>query len=479
MTVMAVGQVDPVVGDIDGNLDLAVTAVREAAGRGATVVALPVGCLTGLPVGDLAERSAFTAAVAAASQRLAGVAAELGVAVALADGQPEAGLVGAAAEVRVFGSLAAAEAAPAGGELVVLDAVPAHVGSLGDLRRRVLALAGRCEKLAFANLAGATDDVVFAGGSLVAAGAVSQGRYLESDLVLEGERRPGPVLAEAGVAEIAYRVICAGLAAYGRKNGITKAVLGLSGGIDSALVAVMAADVFGGSNVIGVSMPSAYSSQHSRNDAALTARVNGIDYRVIPIEELVSAFQAANPLTGVASENLQARVRGVLLMGISNQEGGLVLATGNRTEVAVGYSTIYGDTVGGYAPLGDADKTLVWQMARWRNELADAQGATPPIPESSITKPPSAELAPGQQDSDSLPPYARLDPLVQDALVGQYTRSELVARGHQAADVDRLFTLASRAEWKRRQYAPAPQLHPRGFRRGRQVPITSRWREQV
>lgn len=479
MTVMAVGQVDPVVGDIDGNLEQVVAAVRAAAGRGATVVALPVGSLTGLPLGDLGARPAFQAAVAAAAQRLVAVASELGVAVAVADGWDAAGLVGAAAEVEVFGSLAAAEAAPGGGAAVVLDALPAHVESLGAVRRRVLALAERWGKLAFANLAGATDDVVFAGGSLVAAGQVSQGRYLEADVVVEGEQRPGPVLAEASTAEIAYRVICAGLAAYGRKNGISKAVLGLSGGIDSALVAVMAADVFGGGNVIGVSMPSAYSSQHSRDDAELTARVNGIDYRVLPIADLVAAFQAAYPLTGVAGENLQARVRGVLLMGISNQEGGLVLATGNRTEVAVGYSTIYGDTVGGYAPLGDADKTLVWQMSRWRNELAEAEGATPPIPESSITKPPSAELAPGQQDSDSLPPYSRLDPLVQDALVGQHTRSELVARGHQAADVDRLFTLASRAEWKRRQYAPAPQLHPRGFRRGRQVPITSRWREQV
>jgi NAD+ synthase (glutamine-hydrolysing) len=289
--------------------------------------------------------------------------------------------------------------------------------------------------------------------------------------------RPG-VVAEPldGAAEV-YRALVVALRDYVRKNGFRSVVLGLSGGIDSAVVATIGCDALGAENVVGVSMPSRYSSEHSRDDAAALAGATGLSYRVVPIAPMVQAFLTSLGLTGVAEENLQARVRGVILMGLANQEGHLTLTTGNKSELAVGYTTIYGDSVGGFNPLKDVPKTLVWELARWRNGEAERRGETPPIPENSIAKPPSAELRPGQTDQDSLPPYDILDALLEAYVGGARGRSELLADGFTAKVVDGVVTMVDRAEWKRRQSAPGPKISPVAFGRDRRLPITSRWRE--
>jgi NAD+ synthase (glutamine-hydrolysing) len=228
-----------------------------------------------------------------------------------------------------------------------------------------------------------------------------------------------------------------------------------------------------------VSLPSVYSSEHSRTDAYDLAVRTGLQYRVVPIAPMVDAFQATLGLRGLAEENLQARVRGVVLMGLSNAEGHLVLATGNKTELSVGYSTIYGDAVGGFAPIKDVPKMLVWDLARWRNARAEAQGEVPPIPPSSIVKPPSAELRPGQLDSDSLPDYALLDDVLDDYIERDRGSAELVADGFSPDLVERVLRMTDVAEYKRRQYPPGPKISVRNFGRDRRLPITNAWREQA
>ncbi len=270
-----------------------------------------------------------------------------------------------------------------------------------------------------------------------------------------------------------------GLRDYVRKNGFASVVIGLSGGIDSALTAAIAVDALGAEHVFGVGMPSAYSSQHSQDDAADLAARTGLPFREIPIASMVDAYLAQLHLSGLAEENLQARVRGTTLMGISNQEGHLVLATGNKSELAVGYSTLYGDAVGAYAPLKDVPKTLVWELSRWRNKAAEAGGGVPPIPPSSIDKPPSAELRPGQLDTDSLPDYATLDDVLDDYIEQDHGAFDLIAAGFDRDLVERVITLTDRAEYKRRQYPPGPKISLKAFGRDRRLPITSRWREDL
>lgn len=292
----------------------------------------------------------------------------------------------------------------------------------------------------------------------------------------EDAARPHVELTEEELAEM-WSALRLGLHDYWAENGFSKVIIGLSGGIDSALVAALAADAVGGKNIIGVSMPSDYSSQHSRDDAAdLAARI-GADYRVQPISPMVAAFKGQMDITGVAEENLQARCRGVILMAISNSEGGLVLAPGNKSELAVGYSTMYGDSVGGFAPIKDVLKTQVWQLARWRNAQARERGEVEPIPENSITKAPSAELRPDQVDQDSLPPYDQLDAVIDGYVVYALGRDELIELGHEPAVVDRALTLIDRAEWKRRQYAIGPKVSLVAFGRDRRLPVTNGWRE--
>jgi NAD+ synthase (glutamine-hydrolysing) len=367
----------------------------------------------------------------------------------------------------------------------------------------------RCP-VAYVNTVGGQDELVFDGDSFVVAadGKVLlrapqfvEGLYcLDLNVGRASGQRTGPVAgmdvvrSDTGTAEARRRnpvppvlterisdeaevwnALVVGTRDYIVKNGFQSVVLGMSGGIDSAVVAAIAADAIGGENVFGVSMPSGYSSDHSRSDAADLARRLGAHYDVVTIEPMVEAFVESLKLTGLAEENVQARVRGVILMGLSNQHGHLVLATGNKSELAVGYSTIYGDAVGGFAPLKDVVKTLVWSLATWRNEQAVAAGQEPPIPPNSITKPPSAELRPGQLDTDSLPDYAVLDAAIAGYVDGDMGYAELVAAGHDPELVRRVARMVDRAEWKRRQYPPGPKITLKAFGRDRRLPIANRW----
>ena len=289
---------------------------------------------------------------------------------------------------------------------------------------------------------------------------------------------PGKVAERLVDEDEVWQALVIGLRDYVRKNGFRSVVLGMSGGIDSAVVAAVAADAIGGENVYGVSLPSSYSSEHSRSDAADLAERVGASYRVVPIAPMVDSFVSALALSGLAEENVQARVRGTTLMAISNAEGHLVLATGNKSELAVGYSTIYGDAVGGFAPIKDVPKMLVWELARWRNQHAAATGKRPPIPENSIGKPPSAELRPGQLDTDSLPDYAVLDAVLERYVDGDQGVAEIVAAGFEAELVVRVAALVDRAEWKRRQYPPGPKISFKSFGKDRRLPITNRWRDE-
>ena len=403
-------------------------------------------------------------------------------------------------------------AAQAGCDLVVCINGSPYERSKDDTR---LALAQRRARdagavLAYVNTVGAQDELVYDGDSLV---VDPEGRLLARarqfaeqlvivDLEVTGSRFHGPATEmvverhqistdavppyEPLTGEITKRMpdeeevwnaLVIGVRDYVRKNGFHSVTFGLSGGIDSALVAVIAADAVGAENVYAVSLPSSYSSAHSRSDAADLAARTGCHFETIPIAAMVEAYLDTVALTGLAEENLQARVRGTLLMGLSNEHGHLVLATGNKTELAVGYSTLYGDSVGGFAPIKDVPKTLVWRLARWRNAHAEQNGQTPPIPENSISKPPSAELRPGQMDSDSLPPYDELDAILADYVDRDLGWEDLVAVGHDPGTIERVVQMVDRAEYKRRQFPPGPKISLKAFGRDRRLPITSRWRE--
>ncbi|MFI9752380.1 NAD+ synthase [Streptomyces collinus] len=279
--------------------------------------------------------------------------------------------------------------------------------------------------------------------------------------------------------EEVYSALVVGLRAYVAKNGFTSVLIGLSGGIDSALVAAIACDAVGAQNVYGVSMPSKYSSDHSKDDAAELARRTGLNYRTVAIEPMFDAYMGSVGLTGLAEENLQSRLRGTLLMAISNQEGHIVLAPGNKSELAVGYSTLYGDSVGAYGPIKDVYKTSVFRLAEWRNRAARERGQTPPIPENSISKPPSAELRPGQVDTDSLPDYPVLDAILELYVDRDRGADEIVAAGFDAGLVAKTLRMVDTAEYKRRQYPPGTKISPKGFGKDRRLPITNGWRESL
>jgi NAD+ synthase (glutamine-hydrolysing) len=309
-------------------------------------------------------------------------------------------------------------------------------------------------------------------------GALLVTRHLVSDEPVEPfEPRPSTIVKPLSDCEEVWRALVTGLRDFIDKNGMPSVVLGLSGGIDSALVAALAVDALGADRVYGVGLPSKWSSEHSLSDAEDAAKRMGLHYSVVPIAPMVDAYEDSVELTGVAAENLQARVRGTLLMGLSNQHGHLLLATSNKSEVAVGYSTLYGDAAGGFAPIKDVPKTLVWELARWRNDEARRRGETEPIPQNSIDKPPSAELAPGQQDSDSLPSYEELDAVIADYVDRDLGMAQLLERGHDAAVVAKVLRLVDMAEFKRRQSAPGTKISLKAFGRDRRLPITNRWRE--
>jgi NAD+ synthase (glutamine-hydrolysing) len=337
--------------------------------------------------------------------------------------------------------------------------------------------------VAYVNLVGGQDDLVFDGNSfLIDAGGkeIARAKQFDTDLLvveIESKNSIKPVTestsTQTDLAQV-WNALVLGVRDYVQKNGFKSVVLGLSGGIDSAVCASIAVDAIGAKNVFGVSLPSKYSSDHSLSDAALLAKNTGLVYSTELIEPYVEQFVEKLNLQGLAAENLQARIRAVVLMAKSNTDGHLLLSTGNKTELAVGYSTIYGDAAGGYAPIKDVEKTLVWDLARYRNELATEQGNTPPIPETSISKPPSAELRPDQLDQDSLPDYAVLDRILELHIEQRMSESEIIAHGLDAATVESVIRLVSISEWKRRQSAIGPRITKLAFGRERRLPIT-RW----
>nr|WP_026181949.1 NAD+ synthase [Alloscardovia criceti] len=337
----------------------------------------------------------------------------------------------------------------------------------------------------YVNQVGGQDDLVFDGGSFVInekGELLARLNRFDEDLRIwtlhaDGSSCTDDMAPEMSTDEMVYRACVLGLRDYMRKNGFNGVVLGMSGGIDSALVATMAADACGGENVWGISMPSMYSSDGSKDDAAQLAENLGAHYEVQPIEPIFKGYQAQLQLQGIAEENLQARIRGVIVMAYSNSHGLLTLATGNKSECACGYSTIYGDAVGGYAPIKDVLKTRVWQLSRWRNAYAESQGELPPIPENSIIKPPSAELRPGQKDSDSLPQYELLDAVLEAYIEKAHGREDLLADGFDEKTVDTVMRLVDRAEWKRRQYPLGPKVTALAFGRDRRLPVTNAFRE--
>ena len=409
------------------------------------------------------------------------------------------------------GPVAVCRAAGAG-LLVVPNASPYERGKDDtrlELVQRRAAEAGAT--LAYVNMVGGQDELVFDGDSIISGAAgelLARGPQFEQELVVADlelepavsspcpsdtpvDARDGSMItirrlelpAKAGAsrpdrpeprttwprlsdpAEV-YAALVLGVHDYVRKNGFGSVILALSGGIDSALTATIAADAVGPDKVHVVLMPSRYSSDHSVTDAEDLAKRQGLHARTVPIRSMVDAFGAELSLSGLAAENLQARIRGMILMSLSNAEGHLALTTGNKSELATGYSTLYGDSAGGFGPIKDVLKTLVWDLARWR-------------PENSITKPPSAELAPGQMDSDTLPDYPELDAILEGYVEQDMGAAELAAAGHDPALVERVIRMVDLAEYKRRQYPPGPKITPKNFGRDRRLPITNRWREPL
>lgn len=406
--------------------------------------------------------------------------------------------------------------AAAGAELMLnLNSSPYYAGKVDD-RERVLAVraSDASVPVVYVNQVGGQDELVFDGSSVVVDGngetIARANQFIEELLFVDIEPQPayrkrlldprgravGPFLPVVkltsqsraseplGPAPIAphldpsaeiYSTLVLGTRDYVQKNGFTDVVVGLSGGIDSSLVAAIAVDALGPDRVHGVSMPSRYSSEGSQTDAQALADRLGIEMQTIAIETAHSAFEQmlkeplGGDLKGLTDENLQSRLRAVTLMALSNEFGWLVLTTGNKSELAVGYSTLYGDSAGGFAVIKDVVKTNVYELCKWRNR----QSPTPVIPESVLTKAPSAELRPDQKDQDSLPPYEVLDPILLAYVVDDMVRSEIEALGFDAADVARVVRLVDKAEYKRRQSPIGVRVTPKAFGRDRRVPITN------
>lgn len=377
-----------------------------------------------------------------------------------------------------------ASQAKAGAEVLLnINASPFHRGKASDREAMIAdrATTTGCS-VVYLNLVGGQDELVFDGCSLVVAydgSIIHRSPQFEEDLFVVDVPLPGEVVEPVGLAphldrvEEVYRALVVGLGDYVSKNGFEKVVLGLSGGIDSALTAVIAADALGSDSVWAVAMPSKFSSQHSIDDAKQLASNLGIRLDLLPINEVYSAYiDALEPVFGktdfgVAEENLQARARGAILMAISNKHGPMVVATGNKSEMAAGYATLYGDMVGGYAVLKDVFKTLVYELARWRNKDGEV------IPQSTIDKAPSAELRPNQKDSDSLPGYDMLDAILELYIERDMGVQEIVARGYDPDMVASIARMVDRNEYKRRQSAPGVKITVKAFGKDRRLPITN------
>ena len=550
---LALAQVNPTVGDLAGNAAMAIKCAHQAQLAGAHIAIFPEMVLTGYPVEDLALRPSFQVASKSALESLARqinpqIVSIVGYLDHLA-GRPQnmvAVITGGAVKARyakchlpnygvfdeyrnfvagnstlvvrihgvdvgiaicedlwIDGGISAQLAARKPGLVIVPNGSPFERAK-DDVRLELVTrrAAQMGAPLAYLNMTGGQDDLVFDGDSIVVdkAGALiarapqfEDGVMLVDVEVATTTSKPDVIISESpveiakplipGIAqrlgdeEQMWKAIVVGLRDYVAKNGFTSVLLGLSGGIDSAVVAALAVDALGPEHVHAVAMPSKYSSEHSIADAQAMASATGLGFRVIEIQKMVDAFTSQVELTGLAEENVQARVRGTTLMGLSNQNGHLVLATGNKSELACGYSTLYGDAVGGYAPIKDIYKTDVWALARWRNRVAIEAGEVAPIPENSITKEPSAELRPDQKDSDSLPEYELLDRVLKAYVDEDLGHDALIAAGFDKELVIRVIGMVDRAEYKRRQYPPGTKVSQRAFGKDRRLPMTSKWRE--
>jgi NAD+ synthase (glutamine-hydrolysing) len=560
---LALAQLNLVVGDLEGNVEQVLEAMKSAEADGCDLVAFPELAVTGYPPEDLLLKAAFVADNRRALERIVAASGRCAAIVGFVDGEGD-DLYNAAAvcadghlhgvyrkqllpnyevfdERRYFragqgppvlyeigghqvavticedawsdeGPLA--EAGRVGAELIVnINGSPFHAGKVGQRERTLAARAAeaRCP-IAYVNLVGGQDELVFDGGSLVmdAAGAVvtrapqfaealfvtdlavpsrpgfgaEPGGRVEAPRVMVSAAAPAaPVVVSPAARGLSfehevYEALVLGTRDYVTKNGFGDVVVGLSGGIDSSLVATIAVDALGPDRVHGVLMPSRYSSDHSITDAEALAANLGIDHATIAIEPAHRAFteMLAPSFVGrppdLTEENLQSRLRGVTLMALSNKLGWLVLTTGNKSESAVGYSTLYGDTAGGFAVIKDVLKLLVYRLCRDRNARAGREL----IPETILVKPPSAELRPDQRDDQSLPPYEVLDPIIDAYVTEDRTASELVEAGFDAATVQRVVGLIDRAEYKRRQTPPGVRLTTKAFGKDRRLPITNAYR---
>jgi NAD+ synthase (glutamine-hydrolysing) len=538
LTRIALAQIDPIVGDVPGNAVRIAARLEDARRGGAELMVTPELALCGYPPEDLLFHRGFRRRIEESLARLADAARGISLLV----GYPEYSggvLFNSAAwlldgrrianyrkqqlpnyqvfdEKRYFtpGEATttvqqdgiqvaplicedvwhvepAAAAAKAGGAFTIaLNASPYEQGKQADRERN---LAKRAKEtgmaLAYLNLVGGQDELVFDGSSFVVdatGGLVHRLPAFEECLSLFDVENSGGVVAFSGCSiapqpvgeESVWKALVLGIRDYVEKHGFPGVVLGLSGGVDSALVLVLACDALGASRVHAVMMPSLHTSSMSVEDAAEIARGLGVRYSVIPIEGMYKATvdSLAEEFKGrkadTTEENIQARCRGMLLMAISNKTGRMVLTTGNKSEMSVGYATLYGDMAGGFAPIKDCSKTLVWRLARWRN----AQGSAPVIPQRIIDRPPTAELRQGQLDTDSLPPYEVLDPILEAFIEGDRHVDEIVAMGFERATVVRVLEMVKRNEYKRRQAPPGVRVSGRAFGRDWRYPITSGYR---
>jgi NAD+ synthase (glutamine-hydrolysing) len=541
---VAMAQINPTVGDLSGNSAKILTFAKRAQETGAQIVLFPELALTGYPIEDLALSRDFLSASEAALEKLAKAADKAGLgkmtlvvgypgfaenptswaigankAAVIAGGKisgnyakhhlpnysvfdeyrvfvPGRDLLTFEANGMKFATVICEDIWQSGGPVaeiggsnvdltLVLNGSPFETSKTDSRLELVQTLAkAQGTAVAYVNLVGGQDDLVFDGNSFVVDSSgkeIVRARQFSEDLCVfdvESKSKISPVSKTAEPLkphQQIWEALVLGLKDYVAKNGFTSIVLGLSGGIDSAVCASLAVDALGASNVFGVGMPSKYSSEHSLTDARALAQNTGLIYSEQPIEAMVDIAMGQLNLDGLAAENLQARIRAVILMGLSNQNGHLVLTTGNKSELAVGYSTIYGDSVGGFAPIKDVEKSLVWALAKHRNEVAVIADETPPIPESSITKAPSAELRPGQTDQDSLPDYAVLDQILELHIEQRLSASEITAKGFAGALVDSVLNLVKNSEWKRRQGAIGPRITKLAFGRERRMPISNGW----
>jgi NAD+ synthase (glutamine-hydrolysing) len=539
---IALGQANLTVGDLDGNVDTMAAWAREATGHGADLVCFPELAVTGYPPEDLVLRTGFVDDNLEAVKELARRTAEGCAVLAGFVDRTELGLHNAAALLH-GGAVVAAYHKHQLPNYGVFDEqryfVPGregcrlrladsdlgisicedawHSGSPFDEyarnvkvipningspyhrrksreRREICAARARQTGawIVYVNMVGGQDELVFDGGSMVVSpdGELAwHAAAFEEDLLVvdipgtedgrpplpSPEREPWP----QGVEEV-YRALVLGLGDYVRKNGFREVVLVLSGGIDSAMVATIAADAVGPEAVHVLAMPSRHSSPESLEDAREVAERLGVRLGEIEIEPMFRTYletlepEFGGTEPGTAEENIQARIRGNLLMALSNKYGSLVLATGNKSEMAVGYSTLYGDMAGGFAPIVDVPKTTLYELARWRNKQTDPA----PIPDRVLEKAPSAELRPNQRDTDSLPPYDVLDPVIEDYVEEDMSPEDIVKAGADPDLVRRVVDMIDRAEYKRRQAPPGVKITPKAFGRDRRLPITNRYRNR-